>query len=1183
MASDGLNSQLKDGYKRAADDFKQSIPADLAKRFAKHTNSLASLKDEIQTIQDDHGKKGSLRNLQRLKKFVEAMTQLGQVIEVFVNANDLVCFIWTAKAHLDNFDKLLDVYSDIGDVIPGLLFYQDMFIQHEPLRDILQDYYSDILKFHEKAIKVFARSTWKNAFNATWNTFKTQFDPIMQSLKKRRELLDSVKVSASLDQIHVMRREMRDVYQEQTRAADKSARENHRSRMALIKEKIGAPDYDLDQQAASQRREEVDSGKWVFGEPEYVSWSSTISLDHSVLYLNGIPGAGKSTLVSLIISNLLAVRSSNQLLRTSVSYFYFKHGVPDRSTHESALRAILTQLINQDTTSSEGFFEDLSKQADVNIRSRESLEKLTKRALEEYRVSYLILDGLDECERGQAERAMEWLLSLRKDERYAGKTSLRIMFSGQRNGVLDKILAPFPDIQLESSKHKVDIEKYCLQYSSKIQKKFRLDKATEAHIVSLVTKGAQGMFLYARVVLEYLYRQVSFDGLNEAIKPEMFPSKLETAYQRVAATIFEAEYDSEVYAAKKVISLVIAARRDLRWREIQSFFCIDSKTATVRPGRRLLVDAKELCGSLVDIHQFDGQIGDPESLVRIVHHTAQRYLIEKKLIDNYLEHARLLTFCSDYLRSMPFAQSNCSDVVSLHARQAYYSLQDYAVAHWYDHLKALMSPSPARQTQIPEVVRELQTARDSAVSFLQEYVISSKMTQKDDTELSLESILDSLPSDDSERTSLLNIDQRTFWIRKEIENLSDLTDNEYGVLNSLYGPASRYKCHKPRCLMFSEGFETKQERANHINRHERPFRCDQEECFAHAFGFESRDSRDKHVNEHHSEAGTTFQFPRQDTDMASTPEDIFQAVKAGDIVRVTQLLDEDVDVNAVDHPLKDSYVTPLWIAVDRNNYEMCRLLIQRGATLGKPAAYRPRSKRFTKVDAMSPYTPLAQACVTGNVKIAELILKAQAQVTEFAVDDMYIALMKAVMRGKVEIVQLLMGYHDFTREKHAPDGLIDPLLVACQRSHASVLECLLQSGFELRDDVDYITVCLSFIHAQDTEQGTRQASTLKIMLASCQVPISSPMRIERAMKNGHPYVALLILSYRKTNIRAAGLRKISSLARERSYTDIAKFADKLLDAIGEEPQTKSVLTVGDMPISFDFDSLVHEDWEMKEE
>lgn len=40
------------------------------------------------------GKVGRLRRMGRLQGFIEAMDQLGQTIEVFVNASELVCFIW---------------------------------------------------------------------------------------------------------------------------------------------------------------------------------------------------------------------------------------------------------------------------------------------------------------------------------------------------------------------------------------------------------------------------------------------------------------------------------------------------------------------------------------------------------------------------------------------------------------------------------------------------------------------------------------------------------------------------------------------------------------------------------------------------------------------------------------------------------------------------------------------------------------------------------------------------------------------------------------------------------------------------------------------------------------------------------------------------------------------------------
>lgn len=88
--------ETKDGFQRAADQFKATISPALVNDFTKEANSLSSIKSEIKKIQDKHGMEGSLRNMTRLKRFIEAMEKLGQVIEVFVNANDFVCFIWAS-------------------------------------------------------------------------------------------------------------------------------------------------------------------------------------------------------------------------------------------------------------------------------------------------------------------------------------------------------------------------------------------------------------------------------------------------------------------------------------------------------------------------------------------------------------------------------------------------------------------------------------------------------------------------------------------------------------------------------------------------------------------------------------------------------------------------------------------------------------------------------------------------------------------------------------------------------------------------------------------------------------------------------------------------------------------------------------------------------------------------------
>jgi len=60
---------------------------------------------------------------------------------------------------VSSFDKLLDVYAQIGDVIPGLQQYRGTFERYPAVATVLEDYYSDILTFHHEALRVFNRSS----------------------------------------------------------------------------------------------------------------------------------------------------------------------------------------------------------------------------------------------------------------------------------------------------------------------------------------------------------------------------------------------------------------------------------------------------------------------------------------------------------------------------------------------------------------------------------------------------------------------------------------------------------------------------------------------------------------------------------------------------------------------------------------------------------------------------------------------------------------------------------------------------------------------------------------------------------------------------------------------------------------------------------------------------------------
>ncbi|RYP79052.1 hypothetical protein DL771_000030 [Monosporascus sp. 5C6A] len=619
----GLNP---DSFERALNTFKQSLSPSLARQFS--DCKLEDVKDVIRGIQQKQGKEGRLRDMRRLGAFIEAIEQFGKVVEVFVNANEFVCFIWgpikfllgIARTHLDSFDRLLDAYSQIGDAIPGLLAYKATFERHPALAAVLEDYYSDILRFHQEALCVFNRSRWKNLLHATWKTFDSKFNPILHSLASRRELLESEKTSACLYGIQALRESIDKAYREQTRQATEMNFEKHKSRITQIKQRLRAPDYQTDQEIHTEDRNGSASGQWIFKDPKFLSWSDKTSPGHRVLYVNGIPGAGKTTLMSTVIEKLLnEMQSKDGSTRNPVAYFYFKHGQKDKTKHNEFLRVLLTQLLDHDTAMSQQSYEDLSFIAEENLRSTKTLETQIKNAFGAYQASFLVLDGLDECGREEAEKTVEWLLSLVSGGLETPSTSLRIIFSGQRDGVLDKLLTHQPSITLESSEHLKDIVQYCQTFCKRIQAKFNTSPALEQEILKLVTGEAK--------VLDNLLHQTSTRRLKREVQPETFPRGLDSAYDRVIARVLEHPSEAVREDAMRVLSLVICAKRALRWREIQAFFCISPEDSEIDHDRFLQLGCKELCGSLVDAHHVDDNAAGPEDIIQIVHETAQRRVV----------------------------------------------------------------------------------------------------------------------------------------------------------------------------------------------------------------------------------------------------------------------------------------------------------------------------------------------------------------------------------------------------------------------------------------------------------------------------------------------------------------------------------------------------------------------------
>ncbi|KAI0444886.1 WD40 repeat-like protein [Xylaria telfairii] len=1050
-----------DSFQKALQRFKNTLPPDLVDEFSVCT--LHDVRDICRDIQDTHGREGKLRHMRRLSAFIEAMEQFGKVIEMFANVNEIVCFIWgpikfllgITRTHMDSFDKLLDVYDKIGNAIPGLLRYQSAFEKHPPLATVLEDYYADILGFHQAALSVFRRPRWKELFHSTWKTFDSKFGPILQSMSKRRELLESEKGSATLYEIQKLREDILDIYATQKRQNAQESVEKHRREVSYIREKLEAPNYRIDQEMSTEDRHGHSSGTWIFEDPTFFSWSDHDTPGHSALYVNGMPGAGKTTLMSAVIEKLLDSKCSKGE-KYLVAYFYFKQSQPNKESHNSLLRALLLQLVERDAAISNHVFEETSSIEGVNLRSTKTLEGLVKTTLESYRISYIVLDGLDECAPNEAEKSVKWFLSLLNGGIAETDKILRVLFCGQRDGTLDKLLANQPSVCLESSRHVEDIRQYCQDFCRRIREKFDIPPAMEEDIILKVTNGAQGMFLYARVVLENLCKQTRLSRLRQELEPGTFPQGIEKAYERVAIRIFEMSSMAEREDAKKILGWVICAKRLLRWREIQSLFCIDPVKGNVDyEERRLRVTCKELCGSLVDVHHAANKTS-PEDIIKIVHETAREYLVRRKWLNPSVEHARLAIFCSRYLTSRPFTYGIDKDDIVTYAVEGYYALQDYAVQYWFDHFRECMELIAKSDPKL------YQEAMSVAKVFLVSYGLPSKVRKLPDVEGHDEvaTTLADLPRDGCERNAYFNIEHRTTCIRNAIESLDWLAlhPKAQKAFTNLLGNTPPYKCAKPWCESFTVGFEKAKDRKQHTHGHDRPFRCPIESCFAFQLGYDTSTKLDQHQKKHHpSPNDDEIMFPKKFTKKAAN---IWMAVTVSDLATITSLLDSGVNVNR--RRKSDEAETLLYLAVKSGHFEVCEMLLKRGANINT-------------VQRGSSRTALHAAVVAGNLDIVHLLVSQEGCQIDETDSSGRSPFCEACALGQLDIVKLLLKagkIRTTLRPQQHPEccsnksyhSALMPLGYACNEGHFAVVQYLLEQGQSNLVDITMLTQAARYGH-----------------------------------------------------------------------------------------------------------------------
>ncbi|KAI7765160.1 hypothetical protein LZL87_005873 [Fusarium oxysporum] len=893
-------------FEKSLDLFRRELSDDQIKQIDGANQKTVT--DTIQEIQNKLGRRKDLCKLTRVQRFLHAMEHIEKLVTIFLNASDFVAFIWgpiklalmIATTWTDAVRQLIDAYEEIAEALGNLAFFHNL----------IQKY--------------------KRVFKWAWGSFRREVKPILESLKCKQALLSDDKL-----QSHAILKEVQDSdqYAKDHFSNLQTSLEDIRSTLASEQLQSKTLQSRTDLQLESRDPIVEDSGSWIFTNPIFKCWDEGKSSEGRVLFLNGSPGSGKSTLAKTIIRHKKQNQASKPPGRSFLAYFFFKHDATDRRTARSMLQHIIMQLVNEDGTIMRLAYEMLSTN---EVTELADLKELASDCFTARPNATLVLDGLDEAMGNEQEISIKWCLDKLLPAAASCGCHLKLLICGQRDGRLDCVLSPYPQIRLDLvDAHQKDIEQFTKEQAANIGARFRLARQEEENLASKVASASQGMFLYARVVLDNLAAMDSKRDFKDELESDAFPKDLDQAYDRIAQRVLKNNRPSRDTSVKRILGWIVCAARPLRWREIQSRFCIDAEKQICDIENVRLDSCKRICSSFVDVTDCElFPRTESEQIVTMVHETASQYLIRNRTVNLLEEHIDMALFCCRYLSSRPFTTGKSQNITAdIHS--GYFGFLDYAATHYAVHVQEIKASEVSTDS-----ASNLEAVKAAAVDLAKaNYRESSVQTEE---------------GDNATQDLNLAIQDNVLVVRTLISLQREKSGT--AVLDATEGPI-RHKCHKIQCSKFATGCSNETALNEHLAVHERPFRCPHADCFAHTVGFASPKRLESHNEAFHQRVSRAKAvFP---ADLETGKWNLYEACKAGNLVEVKRFHREGADLKS----FRPKIASPLCAAVEAGHGNICKYLVDNGVD-----PFRHTSTKITS------RTPVATAIYRERLEILDFFL-----------------------------------------------------------------------------------------------------------------------------------------------------------------------------------------------------------------
>ncbi|KAK8925489.1 Ankyrin repeat domain-containing protein 50 [Metarhizium anisopliae] len=439
------------------------------------------------------------------------------------------------------------------------------------------------------------------------------------------------------------------------------------------------------------RKRQPQTGQWLLDSTAFQEWIKT---SKQTLFCPGIPGAGKTTLTSVVVDYLQEKFRDQQNI--AIAYIYFQYNV--EQTVDDVLLNLLKQLAQTQGSlpSVVGELYDKHKER----QTRPCLDE-TRRALQvlipQYPRVFIVIDGLDECQiaGGCRKVFLAEMVNLQANcgtnvfatsrflpditEKFNNKSSLD--FTGSK--------------QIEIRADIEDIKKYLDGHMHQLPSVVQKSPQLQLEIKTRIAEAADGMFLLAKIYLDFLEDKLTPKAIIEALDKFQRRRRGSDSYDRsqVLANAFDdamqrvnAQSPGRRELALQVLGWITFAWRPLTTLELRYALAVEiNKPEFDENNLADIQDLVSVCAGLVTI--------DEESMaIRLVHYTLQEYLENTR--DKWFRNpqAQMALKCVTYLSFSAFENGRCQCEEDLEERLRLHPFYNYAACNWGRHAREAETP-----------------------------------------------------------------------------------------------------------------------------------------------------------------------------------------------------------------------------------------------------------------------------------------------------------------------------------------------------------------------------------------------------------------------------------------------------------------------------------------------------------